>query len=301
MRDENNLAFLLDGLLVDEPPASVDIAHIKVRGRRVRRTARIRIAAASTAGAALLGGAVLATSALAGGSGGSGGPAGLGAASTTATTATTSAATPPTGAGQPTGTGQQPGTTGPDTGSPFEAERQAALAAVRAHLPPGIVAADPAGSSAPYLFTLTRADGGRTELSFVTGNSVAPGSAPVDPCDPDLPPTAPGVRSYPFSNCVTGVLPSGAKTVTASRTVQGDRASVLYIVTPEGKVRGLQNGNRMTGTPSVLSDAPLLTPEELTALASEPDVYAALVGAAADADAPVGDGTTPSPTAKPGT
>ncbi|WTW99127.1 hypothetical protein OG216_39865 [Streptomycetaceae bacterium NBC_01309] len=298
MRDGNNLASMLEGLLVDEPPASVDIAQIKVRGRRVRRTARIRIAAASTAGAALLGGAVLATSALAGGSDGSGGPAGLGAASSTATTATTAADTPPTG------TGQQPGTTGPNTGSPFDAGGQAALAAVRAHLPPGIVAVDPVGPNAPYAFTLTRADGGRTQLSFATGNSVAPGSAPADPCDPDLPPVAPGVRNYPFSDCVTGVLPSGAKTVTASRTVLGDRASVLYIVTPDGKARGLQSGNRMMGSPGsseTLSDAPLLTPEELTALASEPDVYAALVGAAADADAPVGDGTAPSPTAKPGT
>ncbi|MGW0662853.1 hypothetical protein [Streptodolium elevatio] len=181
-------------------------------------------------------------------------------------------------------------------GSPFDAEGAVALAAVRAHLPPGIVAADPVPGS-PYAMVLTRADGGRTELSFQTGDSVAPGSAPADPCDPDLPPVAIGAPTYPFSDCVTGVLPGGAKTVTASRTVGGDRHSVLYLVTPDGKSRGLGSANRMTGRPDVLTDAPLLTPEELTALASEPDVYAALVGAAGDADAPVAGGPGFSPPA----
>ncbi|MDI2125937.1 hypothetical protein [Yinghuangia seranimata] len=263
MRDENELNAMFDDLLTDDPPVIVNVAAVKARGARVRRTARIRLAAGSVAVAAVLGGAVVGATVLAKG------PA----------SETNPAAVPPF-AGLPSPSAPAGG--GAPSGKPVSPMDSSVrlLAAVSAHLPAGIVSAEPKPGS-PYSMILTREDGSKSVLSFTVGNAKAPGSEPDDMCDPSFMPDRKGAPLP--TGCKRDTLPNGAKTISSDwRDGEGKRIISLGLIAPGGTSRGLDSNNNLVEGPGG-PDVQLLTVAQLTQLASQPDVYAAMVGAASDA------------------
>ncbi|MET7304305.1 hypothetical protein [Embleya sp. NPDC005575] len=157
------------------------------------------------------------------------------------------------------------------------------LAALRAQLPAGLATIEEYPGDVSLSYLATRPDGRKTTLSSGVGTRHAPGSAPESPCESD-----PGINKETggalpaWTDCVRGILPDGSKTVTGSRTVDGDTIVELIITTPDGTVRTLASGTRDDRT-GVLLGGPPLTGSQLFTLASRPDILSTITGAASDA------------------
>lgn len=269
MRDTNNLTGMFRDLLTDEPPAVVDLPAVKARGSRMRRRAQLRVAAGSVAVAAVLGGVAVGATALVGAPATHAGPA-----APPAPDASVSAATP----GPPTDPNVPPIT--PEGLAEAGARL---LAAARAHLPQGVVRVEPDTTASAV--RLIHADGTTSQLSVGVGDPVPAGTAPIVPCTPGFGPQG----SPPYRDCVQGSLPGGAKTAAGVRDNGPFVMTLLFIVAPDGRSRQLISNN---GLPERPNSTPL-TVAQLTELAKQPDMFAAIFGMVRDTRPGPIDGSAP--------
>ncbi|MYS87493.1 hypothetical protein [Embleya scabrispora] len=253
-----------------EPPVpEALLPAVRTGGDRLRRRRRSLIGVAAVATATLLAGGAAGALALASDDGG---------------TVVTGPAAQPTSSAPPTG----PPSTSPGPQVPWRADdavrlaHDRLLAALRAQLPVGVATIEEYPHDVSLSYLATRTDGQKLTVSSGVGSRHAPGSAPESPCESD-----PGINKETggplpaWTDCVRGILPDGSKTVTGSRTVDGDTIVELLITTPNGTARSLRSGTRNDRT-GVLLGGPPLTGGQLFTLASQPDILSTITGSPSD-------------------
>ncbi|PBC70123.1 hypothetical protein BX265_7512 [Streptomyces sp. TLI_235] len=148
--------------------------------------------------------------------------------------------------------------------------------ALAAHLPAGYTGVLDGGG--PTTFRLARADGGFTAVATIMGNPLAPGSHAPSPCEPQ------DGRPVYAIGCVSRTLPDGSTGwLYKSTSYPGTQ---FTLVTPQGRIAGL--GTLPTAVPpqgesGEPQESKAMTPEELDALVSTPEVLAALEAVPLDA------------------
>ncbi|WP_329493025.1 hypothetical protein [Kitasatospora herbaricolor] len=180
--------------------------------------------------------------------------------------AITAALVVPESAARPSGAGADP----------WDAIHDRLRSALAAHLPAGYTGVLDGGG--PTTFRLVRADGGFTAVATVMGDPVAPGSRLPSPCEPQ------GGRPVYASDCVSRTLPDGSTGWLYRSTSYP--VTQLILVTPQGRIAGL--GTMPTAVPpqgegGEPQESKSMTPEQLDALVSAPEVLAALEAVGTDA------------------
>ncbi|MFI1581270.1 hypothetical protein [Embleya sp. NPDC020630] len=250
-----------------EPPIPDVLPGVRAGGVRRRRRRRLGVGVAGLAAGALLAGTAVGALALRGDDEpATGGPAA--APSQAVPQPSQSAIAPP-----PTVSGDEfllnPG--------PFH---DRVLAALRAHLPAGVVKAqDQDEGDKTLFFLLTRQDGTVTTIDFTGGKPAIPGAEPDNLCQlgPQLDNKTGRMIQPDYSECERSILPDGSKAITDKlRSGKETRISVS-LITPAGLTYYVASSNRDKF--GAIHDGPALNSAELLTLVANRDVIATIPSA----------------------
>ncbi|OPC78209.1 hypothetical protein B4N89_39170 [Embleya scabrispora] len=257
-----------------EPPIPDVLPGVRAGGARRRRRRRLGVGVASLVAGALLAGTAVGALALTSDDDApaTGGPA--------AAPSRTVPQPPPSQTAPHTGAAQPPTVSGDEFLRNPGPIHDAVLAALRAHLPAGVVEAeDQDEGDRTLFFRLTRDDGTVTTIVLGGGEPAIPGAEPVNHCQlgPQLDTKTGNMLQADWSECVRSVLPDGSKAITG-KLRQGRETSVsVSLITPAGLTYDVSSSNRdKFGT--ILSGS-ALNSAELLALVANQDVIAAIPSA----------------------
>ncbi|WP_439680400.1 hypothetical protein [Embleya sp. MST-111070] len=154
------------------------------------------------------------------------------------------------------------------------------LAALRAHLPAGVVKAEDQDEGDQTLFfRLTRQDGTVTTIDLNGGEPAIPGAEPDNRCQlgPQFDNKTGRMTQHDYSECERSVLPDGSKAITEKlRSGRETRVSVS-LITPAGSTYHVSSSNRdKFGT---IQNGSALNSAELLAFVANRDVIAAIPAA----------------------
>ncbi|MFE3200570.1 hypothetical protein [Embleya sp. NPDC059237] len=248
-----------------EPPIPDVLPGVRAGGVRRRRRRRLGVGVASLAAGALLAGTAVGVLAL---TGDDGEPATSGPA------AAPSRAVPQP---PPSAIAPPPTVSGDDFLRNPGPIHDRVLAALRAHLPAGVVSAEDQDEGDQTLFfRLTRQDGTVTTIDLGGGRPATPGAEPDNLCrlGPQFDNKTGRMIQPDYSECERSVLPDGSKAITDKlRSGRETRVSVS-LITPAGLTYVVASSNRdKFGT---IHDGPALNSAELLALVANQDLIAAI-------------------------
>ncbi|MFE5329279.1 hypothetical protein ACFRCG_23110 [Embleya sp. NPDC056575] len=257
-----------------EPPIPDVLPGVRAGGVRRRRRRRLGVGVAGLAAGALLAGTAVGALALTADDDepATGGPA--------AAPGRTVPLSPPSEAAPRTATAPPPTVSGDDFLRNPGPIHDRVLAALRAHLPAGVVRAEDQDEGDQTLFfRLIREDGTVTTIVLYGGEPTLPGAEPNDPCQrgPQLDNKTGRMVQADWSECERRVLADGSKAITG-KLRQGRETSVsVSLITPAGLTYHVSSGNRdKFGT---IHDGSALNSAELLAFVSNQDVITAIPAA----------------------